>query len=457
MAECTYVARPYNAVGIRHLLQHPHGGLLQDPGTGKTGECLAAMQILKKRRLVDHMLVVAPLNPVYEVWPAEVKKWSFPFTVEILHGKNREKALARKLAGQDADIYATNYDNMEWLVEHARELLGRDERWWLVLDESTKVKHSNTKRFKMLKLLLPLFARRTILTGTPAPNGLLDLFGQVYAVDLGASLGRYVTQYRRAFFYPSGYMGYDWVPQEGAEKRIYERLGDRFYRVSDSVLKLPPMHRVPLYVSLPTKARKIYDRLEEEFVAELKKGTVTAVNAGVLSSKLRQAANGIIYGDGDLRHKIHDEKLVAVGGLLEQLQGNPLLIGYEFTADGTRLAKEFGLPLVNGDTPRKEKSRLFSEFNKGRLPGLVVQTGAAAHGLNLQEVCHTVALYGLTWNLETYIQFNKRVHRSGQRNTVIVHHVIARDTIDETVWEVLGQKDRRQAALLNAIKRRYTK
>lgn len=454
VAACTYEATPYGAVGIRHLLQKPFGGLLQDPGTGKTGEVLAALCILRKKRLVDRMLVMAPLNPVYEVWPAEIAKWGFPLTCQILHGPKKDARLAEL-----ADVNCINYEAVEWLAENIGGLVRRGERWWLVFDESTKVKHTNTKRFKLLRHMLPLFARRTILTGTPSPNGLIDLFGQVYAVDLGTTLGRYVTQYRREFFYPSGYGGYTWVPQEDAEKRIYDRLGDRFYRVSDKVLNLKPMHAVPLYVRLPPKAQRVYDELEAEFVAELKSGLVTAVNAGVLSSKLRQVANGVLYGEGKqakrMVHAVHDAKLDALGDLLEQLQGNPLLVGYEFTADGERIAAKFKLPILNGDTSRKDKSALFAKFNRGELAGLVVQTGAAAHGLNLQEVCHTVALYGLTWNLETYIQFNKRVHRKGQRRTVIVHHIVARGTIDETVWQTLREKDFRQARLLNAIRKRY--
>lgn len=455
MRACTYVARPHDAPAIRHLLQRPMSGLLEDPGCGKTGQVLAAMVILKKRKLIDRMLAFAPLNPTYEVWGPQIEEWGFPLTWQILHGPKKDRRI-----DELADVNCINYEGLEWLAENFGRVVRPGERWWVVFDESTKIKHTNTKRFKLLRHMLPAFARRTVLTGTPSPNGLEDLFGQVYAVDLGASLGRYITQYRREYFYPSGYGGYKWVPQDGAEQRIYKKLGTAFYRVSDKVLKLKPMHAVPLYVRLPPKAQKVYDNLEQEFVAELKRGIVTAANAGVLSSKLRQVANGTLYGDGAkpgrrMTHVVHDAKLDALGDLLEQLQGNPLLIGYEFTADGERIAKAFGLPILNGSTSRKDKVRLFKEFNDGKLQGLVVQTGAAAHGLNLQKVCHTVALYGLTWNLETYLQFRKRVHRAGQRKTVMVHHIIARGTIDETVWQVLREKNSKQQALLSAVKKRY--
>lgn len=451
MVAITWKARPYQARGVQHLLQHPAGGLLQDPGTGKTAEVLAAYHILRARDLVDGLIVVAPLRPVYEVWPAEIEKWGFPFATAILHGGKKTAAL-----DAEADIYLLNYDGLSWFASNASRLLKRRRRWWIAFDESTKIKHTNTQRFKALRPLLPLFTRRTILTGTPAPNGLMDLFGQVYAVDLGASLGRYVTQYRREFFYPSGYGGYTWILQPDAEARIYERLDGLFYRVSDEVLKLPPRHDVPLYVRLPPAAQRVYAQLEAEFVVELRSGVVTAVNAGVLSSKLRQVANGGLYDGKGKSHAIHHEKVDAVVDLVEQLQGNPLLVGYEFTSDAARLSKKLdGAPIVGGGTSPKEASALFKTFNAGRLPALLCQSGAAAHGLNLQEACHTIALFGLPWNLETYQQFSKRVHRSGQRRSVTVHHVIARNTIDETVWQVLRQKDKRQAALLTAIKRRY--
>jgi SNF2 family DNA or RNA helicase len=454
--ECTYTARKHDAEAIRHLLRRPCGGLLEDPGCGKTGQIYAAFQILKKKKLVDKMLVLAPLNPVYEVWSdvptAELSKWGFPFTTTILHGDHKNERLDEK-----TDIYAINYDGLPWLSQNIKRLVKPKENWWLVIDESTKVKHSNTARFKALRPLLHLFARRTILTGTPNPNGMEDLFGQVYCVDLGASLGRYVTHYRREFFYPTGYGGYTWALQDDAEKRIYDRLGDMFYRVSDDVLDLPPHHRIPLYVKLPKKARKIYDEFEETFVAELESGVVTAANAGVKSSKLRQIANGQLYDGDGISHVIHDAKLDAVTDFVEDLQGKPVLIGYEFTADGERLADTLKMPLINSATSRKDKSAAFAKFNNGKLAGIVCQSGAAALGLNLQKACRHILRYGLPWDLEVDIQFGKRVHRSGQQQTVIDHHIMAHDTMDDVVWKVLSSKNRNQKALLDAVQKRYMK
>jgi SNF2 family DNA or RNA helicase len=450
-----FLAWLHQVPAIRHLIQTSANGLFMDPGTGKTTCVLAAFHILRKKNLVHRLVVLAPLIPCYEVWPVEVEHWGFPFDVVVLHGPKKNERIKQK-----ADIYVINYDGLPWLYDNFEKLIPRDSKevWWLVGDESTKIKHTNTRRFKMLKPMLPAFSRRTILTGTPAPNGYMDLFGQVYAVDYGERLGRYITQYRREYFYPTGYGGYSWVLQEDGEKRIQEKLDGAFFRVSDAVLKLPKRHDVPLFISLPDDARKVYERLEAEFIAELGSGVVTAVNAGVLSSKLRQVANGQLY-DGDHKsHEIHDQKITAVCDLVEQLQGNPLLVGYEFTADGERVARALGdAPMISGNTKPREVKALFGLFNEGKLPALIAQTGKVSLGSNLQKACHTVALFGLTWDLEVYIQFAKRVHRGGQKKTVIVHHILARNTIDELMWKIVKMKDRRQSNLLNTIKKRYLK
>lgn len=438
--------RAYQEEAIRHLLTTPHSGLLMDPGTGKTVCALSAFWVLRRQRLLDALLIVAPLRPAYEVWPAEVDKWRFPFRVSMLHGGKKEAALAA-----DAEVYVVNYDGLRWLSQ-----TGRLHKWikrfkngvGLVLDESTKVKHTNTQRFKRLRNLLPLFARRTILTGTPAPNGLLDLFGQVYCADLGERLGQYITHYKREFFYPSGYGGYSWVPQPGAEDAIYQRLDGLFYRVSDAVLDLPPFNEVDVDIHLPDVAMKVYQGLERDFILQLDSGMVTALNAAVLTSKLRQVANGGLYDNEKTAHLVHEEKDDAIVDLVEQLQGNPLLVGYEFSMDAKRLAKRLGAPIV-GEHSMKELRVLFRAFNDGKIPVLLAQMQAAAHGLNLQEACHTIALHGLTWDLEAYLQFQKRVHRGGQRKPVVMHRVVARGTVDEAVIAALSRKTKMQSALLD--------
>jgi SNF2 family DNA or RNA helicase len=448
---------PYQVEGVAFLLRRPAAGLVWDPGVGKTLALLLAFYLAKKKGVIDKLLVAAPLNPAYETWPAEVEKWKFPLSIGILHGSKKDRVLQ-----EDHDIYVVNYDGLGWLSDRWPVIQKKRVRWWFCADESTKVKHTNTQRFKILRPLLEVFHRRTILTGTPSPNGLLDLFGQVYVLDLGERLGRYITHYKREYFYPAGFGGYDVVPQPDAEERIYKALDGMLYRVSDEVLKLKRMRVVPLYVRLPPAARELYKRFEVDFIAELKSGTVlTAVNAGVLSMKLRQVANGRVLDADDEVNEVHDAKIEVIVDLVEQLQGNPLLIGYGFTADAKRLAEALGTkrdgpaPRIGGGVSRKEVTRLMAEFNVGRLPVLICQWDAVAHGVNLQQACHHIALFGLTWNLETYIQFNRRVHRKGQKRQVFVHHVIARDTVDEVVHERLIKKAETQKKLLEAIKKRY--
>lgn len=412
---------------------------------------LSAFHVMRKRGLMDKLLVVAPLLPAYEVWKPEVDKWKFPFKVVVLHGGHKDRLISAK-----ADVYVTNYDSLGWLAKQWPALRGR-HRWWFAADESTKVKHTNTRRFKTLKPMLSDFRRRSIMTGTPAPNGLIDLFGQVYVLDLGERLGEYITQYRREYFYATGYGGYTWLPQIGAEKRIFKALDGLLYRVDDSVLKLKRIRYNNIAVSLPPKARVLYEKFEREFIVELKKGVkLTAVNAGVLSSKLRQVANGMVYDSEHLAHSVHEAKLEALEDLVEQLQGNPVLIAYEFTPDGERIAKRLGAPMIYGKTAPAERKKILEKFNTGNLPAIVCQSGVVALGANLQSACHTVAHYGLPWNLETYIQTNKRVHRAGQKKGVIVHHIIARDSVDELVVKALAGKGNLQNRLFKAIKDRYT-
>lgn len=449
--------RVYQAGGVAHLLRQPYGGLLMDPGTGKTLTVLSAFNELKRRKLVDSLLVVAPLRVAYEVWPAEIKKWGFDFDCTVLHGSNKDKLLWAAM-DEATPVWVINYDGLPWLFASLSDKFWSSARWWIVFDESTKIKKTNTARFKNLRHRLPLFARRTILTGTPRPNKSEDLFGQVFACDLGSRLGRFITQYRRKYFFPSGYGGYGWTLQPGADKLIYKALDGLFYRVSDKVLRLKPLVRVPVYVTLPDKARKIYEKLEDNFIVSVAKKKIIAINEAVLGMKLRQCANGRIYDDNKRVVLIHDAKLDALEDLVDELSGNPLLVGFEFSCDGEAISKRFKCPVIEGGTGMKFTKSTLVAFNKGDLPVLAVQAAAGQFGLNLQEVCHHVAMYGQVWDLETHLQFYRRVQRSGQKNTVFLHDFITRDTVDEAVRSaVLTSKNSKmnlQEQLLNAIAKR---
>jgi hypothetical protein len=444
----------YQPKAIAWLLQQPFAGLFLDPGLGKTLIVLAAFHLLKKAGFVDYLVVVAPLRPCYMVWPAEVEKWGFNFKVSIVHGAKKEQALEAK-----ADIYVMTYEGVQWL--HPRiETLTRRGTGWLICDESTKVKHVSSLRHAYVDAIVPCFGRRTILTGTPIPNGYTDLFGQLKVVDQGKRLGFYLSDYHMKWFSQVGYMGKGYVPKNAkAVREIEYAVRDICLRFSDKDLGLKKWVAHTIEVSLPPKARAHYLRMELAMVAELAEGTVTANNPGVLTSKLRQIAAGGAYIEDPLQSKrvigfVHDEKTEAVIDLVDELGGKPLLVAYEFDHDLDRLKKAFpDAPHIGGKVSPKKSVEIARQFNAGEHRVLLAQESALALGLNMQQACHHVCWYVITWNLENYIQFTKRVHRQGQKHTVHVYHVVARDTVDERVMEVINGKDRTQRALLDNLRR----
>lgn len=454
-----WVPRDYQKTAVTWLVRHAEAALLLDPGLGKTAVVLAAYQALRKAKVARKILIVAPLRVAALVWTkgegGEISKWSDfeGLTVSLIHGTpaERERALAA-----DADVYVINYDGLPWLVDGGRiKSLAKRGVDVIYFDELSKLKHPNTKRFKSLKPHLGLFRRRWGGTGSPVANGLMDLFGQMYVLDLGASLGRYITHYRCNYFVPAGYKGYDWKPMENSEQRIYAKLKDvaLSMRASDH-LDLPELVEQNLWVTLPPKARKVYDDLEDELIAALEDGTVVAANAAVASAKCRQVASGgVYYGDKETAH-LHDAKTEALVDLVDELQGSPLLVGYEFHHDLERIRKALGsVPAINGDTSTKESARLAVAWNAGELPVLCGHPQAMAHGLNLQACGHHICWYSPTWNFELYDQFVRRVYRQGQKKRVFVHRILARKTVDEAVVKALATKERGQNALLNALKK----
>jgi SNF2 family DNA or RNA helicase len=454
--------KAYHKKAVRFMVERRAAGLFLDPGLGKTSTTLAAFDILRNEGLARGMLVVTKLRICYLVWPQEMAKWrDFEhLKVEILHGPKKAEALRRK-----ADVYLINPEGLSWLVQQ----LGSNQGKWpfdvLTIDESTLLKNSRTVRFKMLKPLLPKFRRRYILTGTPAPNGLHDLWGQVYVLDQGKSLGRYITHYRMQYFDAVGFMGKHYVPREGAEERIYKAIAPYVLRMDrKDYLELPPLIPATHYVELPAVARKAYDKLEDEFLLEFERGKVTATNAAVLGGKLRQVANGGIYLDekpNEAKRRVkefHEAKNEVLIELLDELQGQPTLVAYEFMHDAARILrtlKKVGygdVPRVGGGVDMRETVRVEKEWNMGNLPVLVAQPQSAAHGLNLQKTGRAVIWYSLIWNFELYDQFNQRIWRQGQTERVFIHHIIARGTTDESVLGGLRGKDRTQRALLDALR-----
>lgn len=380
-------------------------------------------------------------------WPAEIEKWkdfqSLSYT--IVHGKDKAYNL-----GLPTDIHLINPEGLAWLITQKR----MQEYDVLVIDESSKFKNSQTQRFKALKPFLPGFKRRWILTGTPAPNGLEDLFGQVYILDLGRSLGRYITHFRREFFYLAGYNLYDWMPKPDSWQVVIERISPLVLQMSaEEYLEMPELVSITIPVSLPKSLRQLYSELEQNFITSDEQ--IVAANAAVAGGKLRQVANGAIYDENGDWRELHDEKLQALDSLLEELGSKTVLILYEFNHDRERILRKFPeMEVMGGGLSQSKLADMVERFNDGKLTRLLGHPASMGHGLNLQGFCHHVICFGITWNLEYYDQAIARVYRQGQKSkTVFVYHIVAVSTKDEEVMEVLSEKDRTQQGLLQRLSR----
>ena len=474
----------YQKRAVKWLLEHAAAALFLDPGLGKTSIALAAWKMLKAMDVASRALVVAPLRVAHEVWPAEAEKWiDFQgLTVAVLHGPHKAELFA-----SDADVCVINPEGLEWLlgIEKTKTQTGRtrvavDLRRWksfgfdtLIVDELSKFKHIQTQRFKALKQVLPSFARRWGLTGSPAANGLIDLFGQCYILDTGRSLGPYITHYRMKYFTPS-YDGFSWTLRDGADKEIYARLKPLALRMSaEDYLEVPAVVETRIMVDLPKSARRVYDALEDDLLARIDDKTVVAANAAAASTKCRQVANGGVYLTPDIEAflaprdrlrewvDLHTAKVDAVADLIEELQGQPLLVAYDFEHDLARLRAKLGktVPYLGGGVSTTRMREVVCAWNAGELPVLLVQPQTVAHGLNLQgaDAAHIV-FHSLTWNYEHDDQLIRRLRRQGNKAArIFVYRVVAKDTVDEAILGALRSKQRGQQALFEALRLRVYK
>ncbi len=440
----------YQQRAIEVMMKQASVGLFLDPGLGKTSTVLAAYSILQEQRLVNSMLIVAPLRPMYSTWPAEIGKWEDfnHLSYSIIHGSVDAR---REAVKKRADIYLINPEGLVWLLTSYPDFVKSLDV--LCVDESSKFKATNTKRFKSLRPFIPTFQRRWCLTGTPTPNGIMDLFGQIYILDQGASLGRYITHFRNKYFYQTGYGGYTWTPLPGSFEQIIEKTAPLVLQLNaKDHLEMPALMPVVRNVEMPAKARDVYKAIEDDFLVTLGEETLIAANAAAAGTKCRQIANGAVYtnDEGDYS-EVHDAKLDELEDLLEELAGAPTLLLYEFKHDAERIEARFGHPNITGKSP-KQSDKLINQFNAGSIPCLLGHPASMGHGLNLQSGCHHVIWFGIPWNLEHYDQAIARVYRQGQQSgTVFVYHIVATGTLDETVMEVLAAKDRNQQKLLKAL------
>jgi SNF2 family DNA or RNA helicase len=476
---------PYQLDAARFLVQQGSSALLLDPGLRKTSIVLAAVSVLIRKGLVRRVVVLAPPRVCRKVWPDEGRKWKDfnHLRIAVVHGDNKEEILAR-----DADIYCVSHNSVQWLfgvTKTVSERTGKvkvslDPRMlkelgadMLVVDELGKFRSTQSLGFKTLREGRELFNRIVGLTGDPSPRDLEDLFGVMYVVDGGYSLGPYITHYRREFFYQTGYGGYTYELKPGAEDLIRKRVAPFVYRLGErDVLKLPELLQDEIRVELPEQARAAYDEMERHLLLEMEEGGVfRAANKGAALGKCHQIANGGLYrtllvdADGRLPKgprewvHMHDAKTDALSDLLDELGDKQILIGYHYGHDLARLLKLLGkgAPYLGSGVGGRAADEAIDGWNSGRIRRLLVHPASAGHGLNLQEGSAShVCLYSLIDDYELWNQLVRRVRRSGNKaKAVTLHSIVAEDTVDEAIIIRTDRKGRRQGSFLEGL-RDYT-
>lgn len=443
-----YSPHNYQRHTTQFIIDHPESAIFLGMGMGKTISTLTAINDLIRNRFeTQKVLVIAPIRVARDTWPAELNKWDHlaGLTVSPIIGtaKQREAAVNRR-----ADIYTIGRENIPWLVKH------HGSRWpydMVIIDELSSFKNPQAKRFKALKKVRPKIHRIVGLTGTPAPNSLLDIWAPFRLIDNGERLGRFITHYRDQYFTPgrrNGAIVYNWNLRPGADQAIYDNIADITVSMrTTDYLQLPEATHQHITVQLPAKARKHIDTLKRDLVLDLDDDTIDAANAAILSLKLQQLAGGAIYNEtGDDYITVHNEKIQALTELVDQAQGNPILVCFWFKHERDRI-----LDAIPGarvlDTQQD-----FHDWNNGDIPVALIHPASAGHGLNLQAGGHIMVWYTTPWSLELYEQANARLHRQGQTEPVSIIHIDTADSIDQTVHQALTRKDTTQQALITAVK-----
>ena len=445
---------PYQQFCVGFLEQHPQCALFLDCGLGKTIITLTAIQHLMYDSFdVNRVLIIAPLRVARDTWHAELEKWAHlrGLTMQRIIGSEKDRLRA---LGERADIYVINRENTEWLVKH---YAGRKMPFdMLVLDELSSFKNYRSKRFLALKKVISQFTRVVGLTGTPAPNSLEELWPQVFLLDKGARLGRTVRTFLDLYFTtPNSWLPYKHELKEGAEEAIYKKLSDICVSMK-AADHIPMPDRVDNIVELTLSSRemKLYRQMERDMLLPYADGDILALNAATLAGKLLQLANGACYDEFHNVRLIHDKKLDALEDLIEAANGKPMLIMYGYQHDLARIQERFGA--YGPDNPdgvrRLVSEQDMADWNAGKIRIAVTQPASTGHGLNLQMGGSTIIWFGLTWSLELYEQANARLWRQGQKNTVVVHHLVVKGTMDEQVMRALQDKAAGQDALLAAVK-----
>ena len=447
-----YEPHEYQAYATNYIVDHPISALLLDMGLGKTVITLSALFDLLFDSFLSHkVLVVAPLRVGLISWPDELKKWEHLHFLKssVVIGTEMERL---KALNTEADIYIINRENLEWLVMKSGYKFDFDT---VVIDELSSFKNGKSKRHKALMQVRPYVKRIVGLTGTPAGNGLMDLWAEFKCLDYGARLGRFITRYREEYFLPdkrNGMVVFSYKPQVGAEARIYSKISDITISMKAiDHLKMPALIEIEHPVQLSDDEFQVYKEFEEEMILELKDEEISSANAAVLTNKLLQMSNGAIYSDnGEVLH-FHDRKLDALEDVIEEANGKPLLVAYWFKHDLERIIKRLDKLGVNYVT--LDKPEAIRKWNAKELEVGLIHPASAGHGLNLQSGGNTIVWFGLTWSLELYQQTVARLYRQGQKEkSVVVIHLVSKDTMDETVLKALKGKDATQSKLIDAVK-----
>lgn len=435
----------YQRRAIQHILDHPAAGLFLDMGLGKTVITLTAIsELMHDRFEVGKVLIIAPLRVADSVWTAEAEKWDHLKYLKISKVLGSQK---KRLAALEerADIYVINRENIPWLVDHYKRKWPFD---MVVIDELSSFKSSNAKRFRALRKVRPLIRRIVGLTGTPAPNGLIDLWPQIYLLDQGERLGKTITQYRDRFFRPgkrNGHIVYEWIVRD--PEAIYRRIDDIVISMkAEDWLSMPEKIERVAKVKLPEDAWKKYKQLERDLILRFTDGDVVAANGAVLINKLLQLAQGAAYDENEEVKFFHDAKLDALEDILEASAGKPVLAFYIYKHDKARILERFKQARV------LESNDDIRDWNAGEIPLLLAHPASAGHGLNLQAGGNIIVWFGLPHSLELYEQANARLYRQGQREAVIIHHLVAEKTFDEAVMKALQRKAMTQNDLMEAVK-----
>lgn len=442
-----YSPHNYQTYATDFIVGHPEAAVFLDMGLGKSVITLTALLGLCLDRFeIAKVLVIAPLRVARDTWTAELQKWDhlkcFTYATVIGSVSEREAALRKK-----AHIYLINRENVSWLIEESGFPFDFD---MIVIDELSSFKSYQAKRFRSLLRVRPTVKRIVGLTGTPAGNGLTDLWAEFRILDLGKRLGRFITHYRNRYFLPdkrNGMTVYSYKPLPGAEDAIYRQISDITVSMKAvDHLDMPECIFNDVTVSLSEEERQKYDTLRNDLILSLGEDEIDASNAASLSNKLSQMANGAVYGEDKTVHRIHDRKLDALEDLIEAANGKPVLVAYWYRHDLERIRARFCVREIR-------TSADISDWNAGKIPVAVIHPASAGHGLNLQAGGSTLIWFGLTWSLELYLQTNARLWRQGQTaKTVVIHRIVAEGTVDELMLKALDRKERSQNSLIDAVR-----